>query len=113
MLDSDDDEANVISPEYDTYVDTGATVEIVWNQVDNAEYYAIYTEMRYDSSGTMTYEYDYTFTFDTTNPTSEVSSPGNGEYVQDITGALGTGNDANSLASEIRKVEVSIFQVSN
>jgi len=71
LLDYYDDEANIISPSYGTYVDTGATVEIVWNNINNAEYYAIHTELRYDSSGTMAYEEDYTFTYDTTYTLSE------------------------------------------
>ncbi len=66
LLDYDDDEANIITPDYGTYVDTGATVEIVWNKIDNAEYYALSIESRYDSSGTMLYDYDYAFTHDTT-----------------------------------------------
>ena len=66
ILDYNDDAANIISPEYGSNVDPDATVEIVWNQVENAEYYAIYTERRYDSSGTMTSEYVFTYTLDTT-----------------------------------------------
>jgi len=66
LLDYDDDETEVISPSYGTYVDTGATVEVVWNEIDNAEYYAIYMERRYDSSGSMEYDETYTFTYDTT-----------------------------------------------
>jgi len=66
LLHYSDDETEIISPEYGAYVDRDASVDVVWHQVDNAEYYAIYTEIRYDSSGTWTYDYDYTYTLDTT-----------------------------------------------
>jgi len=66
LLDYDDDAAEMISPAYGSYVDTGATVEATWYKIDNAEYYAVYVERYYDSSGTMTYDYYYTSTRDTT-----------------------------------------------
>ncbi len=65
LLHYSDDEGNITSPSYGTTVSEGATVEAVWNRVDNAEYYAIYTDVYYDSSGTMRNEYNYTFTHDT------------------------------------------------
>ncbi len=66
LLHYEDDATTVISPEYNANVDTGSTVEVVWDKVDNAEYYAIYTELTWDSAGTTITSYDYTSTEDTT-----------------------------------------------
>jgi len=66
LLDYSDDQTSIISPDYNETVDTNSTVEIVWEDVDNAEFYALYLERRWDSSGTYVYEYTYTYSDDTT-----------------------------------------------
>ncbi|MDZ7860325.1 MAG: hypothetical protein U5O15_06615 [Candidatus Krumholzibacteriota bacterium] len=61
ILDYDDDEPEIITPASGTTVDTSATVKVVWNKVENAEYYAIRTELY-----TGSWEYNNTYTRDTT-----------------------------------------------
>ncbi len=66
LLHYDDDATSIVSPSTDTTVDVGSSVALVWDKIDDAEYYAIYTAMRWDSSGTDVWKYDYTSTTDTT-----------------------------------------------
>lgn len=66
LLDYYEDETDIISPDYNEIVDTNTTVEIVWEKIDNAEFYALYMNRYWDSLGTWVYEDIYTYTYDTT-----------------------------------------------
>ena len=66
LLDYYGDQAEIISPVNNSTAEIGDTVEAVWAAVDNAEYYAIHIERRWDSSGTTVWAYDYANTRDTT-----------------------------------------------
>ncbi|MBN2226264.1 MAG: hypothetical protein JW763_02755 [candidate division Zixibacteria bacterium] len=68
ILDLDLDAPVIVSPESGEILSPGEHPTIVWNRVDNAEWYAVYYYWQIDSLGLARGEHVFAYAFDTTYP---------------------------------------------
>lgn len=75
-----DDIPQSILPVSGDTVSLGSAINLIWNSVENADWYGMYTRYRKDSAGTQVYTYKYHSTTDTTLSIPGATNIYNGYY---------------------------------